>query len=234
MREVNWPELLIAWVLGMVAVELGGWLPRVAAWIVRRLARNLPARASRREAEWLDAVEETPGQWSKVIRALGFVPAAIAIQRAAPRSLAPVPGGSRGMRLLLRLTRAQAMLVFVLVGFLDVSWVLVGALSTSPVPLGGLLGLHLLAAFLYALNWRGLGVDWPWLRTSPQGAALMLALALWPFIYVPLVGEAPPTWAGAAWFATLHVLWAWEGYWDGRRPLVKRGVLGWKSNSAGG
>lgn len=228
MPDINWPEVLVALVLGAIVTELGGWLPRLAEWLVRTLAHQLPTRAARREAEWLDTLDATPGQWSKLLRALTFVPAVISIRWHTPRRIRTGLQASWGMRLLLGWTRLQALVVFGAVAFIDGTWLLFGAFSPSRLPVLELLEFHLLVAFLYWLNWRGLGIDWPWLRTTPLGAAILLVLGTWPLFLIPFVGDATSTLLSGVWFVTLYVLWAWEGYWATTHPLPKRGLLGWK------
>ncbi|PNY79388.1 hypothetical protein [Deinococcus koreensis] len=228
MPDINWPEVLVALVLAAIASELGGWIPRLSEWLVRTLAHQLPTRAARREHEWLATLEATPGQWSKLFRALTFVPAVIAIRRHTPAQAIAAPRVSRSMRFLLGFTRLQALVVFGAVAFVDGTWLLFGLFSASTPPVLGLLGFHVLAVFLYWLNWRGLGVDWPWLRTTPPGAGILLVLSTWPLFVVPFVGQATSTLLGEIWVVTLYVLWAWEGYWATTRPLPRRGLLGWR------
>lgn len=77
MSEVNWPEIFIGVGITLLLAEISGFIPRLAEFIARRLAKQLPELAEEREREWLAILDDVPSPWSKLVRASGWIFVAI-------------------------------------------------------------------------------------------------------------------------------------------------------------
>ena len=77
MSEINWLEIFIGVVLTLLLTEISGFIPRLAEFIARKLAKQLPELAEEREMEWLAILDDVPSPWSKLFRASGWAFVAI-------------------------------------------------------------------------------------------------------------------------------------------------------------
>ena len=201
-------------------------------WMTHRLLSGLSTwlPEETRETFFEHWSEDTERQPSPFLHALTYVPAAFYMRgphMVRPEDVVPI---SRGHRLLLGFFKGYAALMIFLLAFVDASWlVFTGMRLSSPTPFPGsmLLSFHLLGFFLYALCWHGLGQDWPWLRMTRPGSALMLLSASWLIVLMGL-GYTPPVWMTVTWVIGNTTLWTWDAYWGVKRPLKKRGILAFK------
>lgn len=78
---MNWKELLVALLLGLLSDELLGWSRSLSRWLVRKAAARLPIEHSGRyEAEWLETLESRPAL-SRLLFAIDLHRAAFAMMQ---------------------------------------------------------------------------------------------------------------------------------------------------------
>ncbi|MBZ9715628.1 hypothetical protein [Deinococcus multiflagellatus] len=80
MFKVTVAEWLLSLGLPLLLMLAQEFSTPVAEWLIRALARQLPRRRERREAEWLANLERVPPGFRRLFHALGYVKAAVAAQ----------------------------------------------------------------------------------------------------------------------------------------------------------
>lgn len=201
----------------------------MTAWLVVRLLTFMCSLLpeDRRAQHLHDWITESLRTEHPLRYAISFLPAALRMR--APYEVRPedeVPV-RRSDRFQLALTRFWVVSLGVLLVLLDLTLLLLGTGVLADEQLvRWMVGAHMMLGLAYGLAWFGLGADWPWLRTTRLGSAIMLVVAVWPFIWLWLGrGQMPSTAGLMFWVFSTFTLMTWDAYWGVKRPLRKRGVF---------